>query len=394
MQKQTEFFRKKLTKRKAVGTYRSLQTAEGKIDFWSNDYLGFARSKELTQRAEDFISRLPYPDNGATGSRLISGNSEIYEATERFIADFHGGEAALLFNSGYDANLGLFSCIAAPEDTVLYDELIHASVHDGLRLSRAKVIPFSHNDVQDLEEKAAQITTGNLFVAVESVYSMNGDVAPLREITELAERRGAAVIVDEAHGIGVFGERGGGLVNAVGAEEKIFARVYTYGKAFGAHGAAVVGSALLREYLINYARSFIFTTALPVHNWVKVRTAYDLSAQNPQFRQRLLTNIKYFTERAKPLFGTQILPSHTQIQSIIIAGNEEAKTAAATIKAAGFAVKAILYPTVPRDKERIRICLHGFNTPEEIDALIKIMHEATTKKSEIQHFASEFKILT
>ena len=370
MQKQTNHLQQKLSKRKKVGTYRSLQTADDKIDFWSNDYLGFARSKGLKKHIQSLTQNANY---GATGSRLISGNPSLAEELEQKIAQYHNAETALIFNSGYDANLGLFSCIAAKEDTIFYDDLVHASIHDGLKLSRAQTVAFHHNNLQDLEQKLAQKTTGNAFIAVESVYSMDGDIAPLNELVILAEKYGTALIVDEAHGTGIFGKNGGGLVDKLGLESRIFARVHTYGKSMGAHGAAILGSPTLRNYLMNYARSFIFTTALPSHSLLAISAGYDWLKKYPELREKLRQNIDFFIENARPIFGGRLLKSETAIQGVLVPGNKHAKRVAKAAQNAGFAVKAIVFPTVAKGEERIRICLHSFNTEEEILGVIRAL---------------------
>ncbi|HCW08412.1 MAG TPA: 8-amino-7-oxononanoate synthase, partial [Cytophagales bacterium] len=197
---------------------------DGKIDFASNDYLGFAQHPELTVHGN------PSLKSGATGSRLISGNSMEAEEAEKTIARFHRAEAALIFNSGYAANVGLCSCIASKDDTFISDELIHASMIDGIRMSFASKLKFKHNDVDDLENKLTK-ATGNKFVAIESLYSMDGDEAPLKKIIEVCEKHSAQLIVDEAHAVGVFGAHGEGLVNHYQLEDKVFACVYTFGKA-------------------------------------------------------------------------------------------------------------------------------------------------------------------
>ena len=370
MQKQTDFLQSKLNGRKEKGTLRALQNQEDKIDFWSNDYLGFARSQSLKNHIDALAQNAGF---GATGSRLISGNFALHEQLEQEIADFHGAESALLFNSGYDAGVGLFSCIAAPGDTIFYDEAVHACIHDGLRMSRARTFSFRHNDLEDLERKMQSVRSGNIFIAVESIYSMDGDIVPLEKLTLLAEKYSAAILIDEAHGTGILGKNGGGLVNESGLEKRIFARMHTYGKAAGAHGAAVLGSVVLRDYLMNYARSFIFTTALPPHSLCAIQGAYRWFEKHPELREKLRENISFFREIAVPLLQHKLLPSQTAIQGVLIPGNEPAKIAAAKLLQAGFAVKAILFPTVPKGTERIRICLHAFNSKEEIREMIGVL---------------------
>jgi 8-amino-7-oxononanoate synthase len=259
---------------------RTLKIPSGLIDLCSNDYLGFAGSGELLAMIEQF----PVPPGqsrlGSRGSRLLAGNSSFIEETEKFIAVFHRAVAGLIFNSGYDANVGFFSCVPQRNDVVLYDELIHASVHDGMRMSKAETLSFSHNDTSDLASKLEAVRNqdrfANVFVAVESLYSMDGDEAALEEMSGLCEQYSAKLIVDEAHATGVIGNRGEGLVNSLGLEQKTFARLHTFGKALGCHGAIILGSETLRNYLVNFARSFIYSTALPYHAIVSVRCAYEL----------------------------------------------------------------------------------------------------------------------
>lgn len=225
---------------------------------------------------------------------MLDGNSTYAEELEKYIAGFHRAESALLFNSGYDANTGLFSSLPQKGDVIVYDEYIHASVHEGMKLSRAaKKLAFRHNDMRSLEavlkgvvdgEGGPEIRKGekNVFVAVESVYSMDGDIAPISKVVDLVEEmlplRNAYVIVDEAHSTGVFGPNGRGIVNELGLEDRIFARVHTFGKALACNGAVVLCSGLVREYLINYARSLIYTTAMSFPALASIRTAYEFMA--------------------------------------------------------------------------------------------------------------------
>lgn len=270
---------KKLNERKEKGSYRSLFSFEDASDFWSNDYLGLARAP------------LAYPGcSGSTGSRLISGNTALIQMAESRIARFFGSEAALVFNSGYDANLGFFSAVPQKGDTVLYDELIHASVRDGIRLSHAKSYSFRHNDLKDLQRKAEH-ASGTVFIAVESLYSMDGDLAPLPELADWCELHGALLVVDEAHAGGVFGEGGRGLVAAAGLESRCFARLVTFGKAYGMHGGAICGGKLLCEFLINFARSFIYTTALPEAHYSHLTERIVLAEGMGEARLRLQENI-------------------------------------------------------------------------------------------------------
>ncbi len=362
-----------LDKRKEESLYRFLQVNERLIDFCSNDYLSFARSEKIKQQVKQFSDSLSHL-SGATGSRSISGNTAYAEELEKFVAKFHHAEAGLLFNSGYDANLGLFSCIAKKEDTLICDELIHASIIDGCRLSYANRFRFAHNDVDDLEKKL-QHSKGNVFVAVESVYSMDGDTAPLKEIASLCEQYNANLIVDEAHATGVFGKQGRGLVNYFGLEQKVFARVHTFGKAIGCHGAIVVGSETLRNYLINFARSFIFTTALPFHSLVTIRSAYEQLMADDFDNKPLHELIGHFKNGFEKMNDAFLIESNSPIQSLIIPGNERARNISRRLQAKGFDIRAILSPSVSAGKERLRISLHLHNTKDQADELKQALNQ-------------------
>ncbi len=362
-----------LNKRIAANSLRSLSLSSG-IDLCSNDYLGLARSAILKELTAKRCGELEPYFNGSTGSRLLSGNSALAEELEKKIANYHEAEAGLLFNSGYDANIGLFSCIAQRQDTILYDELSHASIIDGIRLSNATAYKFAHNNLRDLELKMER-ATGNIFIAAESVYSMDGDIAPLEELCMLAKKYGANLIVDEAHATGVFGDQGKGLVNALQLEHYVFARVHTFGKALGVHGAIILGSSLLRKYLLNFARSFIYSTALPPHALIAIGSAYDVMEEARAERTALQLLIAHFKYTAAQYNNITLLESSSPIQSVLIQGNATAKSTASHLRANGFDVRAILSPTVAQGKERLRICLHSFNTEAEVDFLLQNISE-------------------
>ncbi len=351
-----------LDARQAQGLLRKLPTPIGqRIDFCSNDYLGFARNLIVDA----------HTSGGATGSRLISGNSELAETLEQQIATFHGAEAALLFPSGYAANIGLLPAVAGRGDTIVYDKLLHASLRDGIRLSRAKALGFAHNDLTDFVKKL-QSTEGQTFVVVESVYSMDGDQAPLAEMVNICQQYDALLIVDEAHGTGVIGEKGEGLVGALSLENHVWARVHTFGKAIGSHGAAIVASQQLKSYLLNFARSFIYATALPAHTLLSIQAAYNTLATGTEIA-RLNDRIKYFLANCPPNLRPSLIPSTTPIQAVICPGNTQVIQLAKHLQRNNFAILPIRYPTVPQGEERLRICLHSFNTNEEIDKLLKVL---------------------
>ncbi len=350
-----------LDKKEADGLLRRLVSVSDKIDFCSNDYLGFASKNDL------FDHSLTLYPNGSTGSRLITGNSNLAENTEGMIAQFHKAEAALIYSSGYMANIGLFSCIATKNDTIISDEYIHASIIDGIRLSKAHRSVFKHNDLVDLEAKL-QSATPKKIVVIESIYSMDGDEAPLSKIADLCEKYNALLIVDEAHSTGIYGENGKGLVCQYGLENRVYARIHTFGKALGYHGAAIVGSAILRQYLINHSRSFIYTTALPPSFYIQIQNIYkNLLNAN---RNVLFQLIQYWKENVVTVKKYSIIESHSPIQAILIGDNFKAKSIENQLISKDFFVKAILSPTVAVGTERLRISLHSFNTKEQIDRLI------------------------
>jgi 8-amino-7-oxononanoate synthase len=364
MNKAEQFIQERLKARADSGSLRKLSKLHLPVDFCSNDYLGFSRSAALKDRIENILLQIPNLSIGSGGSRLLSGNHVFTEETESLIAKFHQAASGLIFNSGYDANVGLISSLAQRGDTIISDELIHASLIDGARLSHASRYTFKHNDIAALEAKL-KLATGNIYVLVESVYSMDGDLAPLMEINACCKRYGANLIVDEAHALGIFGKHGKGRVQELGLE--VFARVVTFGKALGCHGAIVLGSPALREYLINFARSFIYTTAAPLHTIVCIHAAYQLLAETDH-TPIITEKIKQYT-LAMGLAGITHKSSESSIQTILYSSGAEAKFAAESLQQKGLDVRPILSPTVPKGSERLRICLHTYNTNEEIQIL-------------------------
>ena len=355
-----DFLQQKLNERKAQDAFRVLRVQEGKADFCSNDYLGIAHRQLLK---ENGLSA------GSTGSRLLAGNWPIMERVEQEIAAFHQAEAALLFNSGYDANLGLLSSVPQKGDTIIYDQLSHASIRDGIRLSFAQAFSFAHNDLHDLQKKL-QAATGNVFIVTESVFSMDGDTCALKELIAIAKQYNAHLIIDEAHATGVIGKRGEGLVQTEELQDQIFARIHTFGKAVGCHGAVVLGSAQLRDYLINFARSLIYSTALSPAAVGTIQQAYQLFPAMDAERAVLQEWIQQLTSAR---LKYSLMPSTTAIQPLLVPGNKEARLLAQQLQDAGLDVRPILYPTVPKGAERLRIVLHAFNTQQEINALIQAL---------------------
>ncbi|MBL7842208.1 MAG: 8-amino-7-oxononanoate synthase [Cyclobacteriaceae bacterium] len=357
----------KLKQRQEENSLRKLTNTSGLVDFTSNDYLGLARSEELFQRINEQLKTLPQT-NGASGSRLLSGNSQYIEQVEQKLATIFKSEAALIFNSGYAANQGVLACIPRKGDTIIYDELVHACIRDGIRLSFAKHFSFKHNDLSDLEKKLKR-STGSLFIAVESIYSMDGDECPLQELVALAKRYNAHIILDEAHSTGVIGPDGAGMAVSQGIEQQIAIRIYTFGKAMGCHGACVAGSKTLIDYLINFARPFIFTTAMPNHNAAAIDCSFQFLKSNIDLQNTLQQKINLFVSLGKEM-KLNTLNSNTQIQGVVLPGNNRVKTASEKLRSKGFDIRPILSPTVPKGSERLRICLHTFNSDEEIRNLI------------------------
>jgi 8-amino-7-oxononanoate synthase len=347
-----------LAKRNEMGSQRSLSLFSDHIDFYSNDYLGLSKLS---------LNELP-SSYGSTGSRLLSGNSIEAEETETYISDFFGSEKALIFNSGYDANVGFFSSVPQKGEYILYDEYIHASIRDGIRLSNATSFSFKHNRIDDLEKKIKNLK-GTLFVVVESIYSMHGDFAPLEELFQLSEKYALKIIIDEAHSVGINGEKGKGLSYKYKTNPALLARVVTFSKAYGTAGGAVLSDSKLIEFLINFSRSFIYTTALPPFLYKRIKESIHLSVQKPELNEKLINNIKLFLQ-----FQEKNLNNISPIQTLVIGNLNSTKEISKIIQSKKIAVKPILPPTVKSGEERIRICIHSFNKTEEINELNQIIH--------------------
>lgn len=362
-----DFIAAQLQLRKEQNALRTLEINKSElIDFCSNDYLGFAQNNTLKTAFLEKTKTSNTP-NGPAASRLISGHYEVHEKLERKIASFHSSPSALLFNSGYDANLGFFSCIPQKGDTIIYDQLAHASIRDGIKMSNARSYSFTHNDITALTKKL-KVAKGNIFVAVEAIYSMDGDMAPLKDILTVCKQYHAQLIVDEAHSIGLYGKNGAGLCDALGISDDCFARVVTYGKAMGTHGASILGSETLKQYLINFSRPFIYTTAMDHSSVFKIDLAYDYLIEATNEKTALDQHIKRFKELLRESNLT-FIESESPIQCVLFPGNDNAKRKSLQLKKAGLHCKAILAPTVPKGMERIRISLHAYNKSEDIEKL-------------------------
>ena len=406
------------------------------IDFASNDYLGLARCHEqhaLVQSAYDKLytsdknsnALHPTPILGATGSRLLSGDSLLARSIESKLASVHGRPSALLFNSGYDANLSVLSSLPYREedDAIVMDELVHNSLVMGVRMGRIRrerVFSFKHNDVLDLKRVLDEVmlsssSLASILVVVESVYSMDGDVAPLHNILDLAQAMGARVVVDEAHGLGVYGStnvenlelighlggdddssnktvpgkktRGGvGVLAALDIESHpaLLCSIHTFGKAAGCHGAIIAGSTTLISYLVNYARPFVYSTSLPPHSLVSIQLAYAsmMGEVGERRRKAVFRLVRIFREELSAGLklnfpkntGFELLPSPSPIQAILVPGNDACISVCKYLRKEGnFDVYPIRSPTVAKGEERIRIVLHSHNTEEQVHELSKLL---------------------
>tara|TARA_R110002051_G_scaffold249302_2_gene308735 strand:- start:2586 stop:3743 length:1158 start_codon:yes stop_codon:yes gene_type:complete len=370
-----------LENRKKEDTFRSLNSLDGLIDFLSNDYLGFATNETLFSKTFQLLLTESIASNGSGGSRLLSGNHKLYQKLEPLLAAFYKSNAALVFNSGYDANMGLFSALPQRGDLVFYDEFVHASIREGIRMSNAKAYSFLHNNLSSLEERINLNAARNenedfaVYIVTESVFSMDGDSPDLKALAKFSKSNGYNLIVDEAHAVGVLGKNGEGLIAELGLENDVFARTVTFGKSFGCHGAAILGSEDLKDYLVNFAKPFIYTTALTPHTLATIITAHEyINELGKESKATLKEHIEFFKNQLKVhKIDGSFIPSDTPIQGCIVAGSKKVKQVSKKLIDKGFNVKAILSPTVPEGQERLRICLHSFNSKEEIGLLVKLL---------------------
>ena len=373
----------KLEQREQNNSLRKLALPNHLIDFASNDYLGFSKSEAIFNETHSYLIDNSILQNGATGSRLLSGNHSVYKEAENYIAKFHQVESALIFNSGYDANVGFFGAVPQRNDIILFDELSHASIRDGIQLSNAKSYKFQHNDFEDLERLIQNLRPKtqdlkSIYIVTESVFSMDGDTPNLEELVGICNKYNCFLIVDEAHALGVFGDPevsgGEGLVQMLGLQDAIFARIVTFGKGLGCHGAAILGSQKLVDYLINFARSFIYTTGLSPHSVATILVGYQHLETEKEALKQLRENVIHFNQEINILGLKQLfVRSKSAIQSAIIPGNQKVKSIAHQLQEKGFDVKAILSPTVPEGQERLRFCLHSYNSKEEISEVLGLL---------------------
>ncbi|KAI0636298.1 PLP-dependent transferase [Trametes polyzona] len=392
------------------------------VDFSTNDYLSLARSPVLRKR---FLSRLNAAPEvlGSGGSRLLV-NGHAHAALEARLAAFFHAPAALLFNSGFDANAGFFACVPQPGDAIVFDEHIHASVHDGMRASRVETrVPFAHNSVAALRNTLARLREENpaleagassVFVSVEALYSMDGTIAPLKEIVETIEKLfphgNGYVVVDEAHSTGVYGPQGKGLVAALGLEDRVFARLHTFGKALAATGAVLLVTPLVRDYLLNYARPLIYTTSLSNANIIAAECSFDMLEDGEAAKATQSTALIAVALSERPfcvLFQAAArvatypldpsLAPHTSFRHVP-PGNDPARfptpiipvltphprPLSAHLRVRGLNARPITWPTVPKGADRVRVCLHSGNTREEVDRLVSAMIEWAESWQEAQ----------
>ena len=337
------------------GRLRTLEAAHG-IDFTSNDYLGLAKSRELAQAVERAIARgVPV---GAGGSRLLRGNHDEHEALEQEAARFFGGETALFFGGGFIANSALLSTLPSRGDLIAYDEYIHASAHDGMRLSKAKAVAVRHNDAQAFEDAITAWRrdggTGQPWIVIESIYSMDGDRAPIVELFDIARRHEAMLIIDEAHATGVFEPEGRGLAADLEGNDNVIS-LHTCGKALGAMGALVIAPRVIKDFLVNRGRPFIYATAPSPLIAATVRAAIEICRTQPERRERLMALVAH-AERELTA-KTRFTPSGSQILPLIVGGDVPAVALAKSMQSRGYDIRAIRPPTVPEGTSRLRLTI-------------------------------------
>ena len=353
-----------LRKLEERGQRRSLEEIPG-VNFCSNDYLGLAASPVLRERVAEAVRNAERV--GGTGSRLLSGQTEKWRELEENFAKFAGTEAALFFTTGYAANVGLLSSLVGKDDIIFSDELNHASLIDGMRLSGARKVIYPHLGLSALEDALRREAGAprRKVVVTESVFSMDGDIAPLPEIVNLTEKYNAVVVLDEAHATAVHGPGGRGLAAAEGLTHRVLAIVHTCGKALASAGAFVCGSAVLKEHLLNHARTFVFSTALPPYFAAQIQAALQLAEGMDEDRCALLENASGF-RAALRAEGFDVAGSGSQIVPVILGDNEAALGAAEHLQREGFAVRGIRPPTVPDGGARLRLSVTTRIAPNEL----------------------------
>lgn len=376
-------FEQELSALESASQLRQLETLRG-INLCSNDYLGLSTDPRLKQAVIAAFAQ--GAATGSTGSRLLSGNADVWEELESDLAHFIGSESALYFSSGYAANVGLLASIARPEDIVFSDSANHASIIDGIRLSGGRKVIFPHLDLSYLEHALREHSSGTArkFIVTESLFSMDGDRASISDLVALAERCGAELIVDEAHATGVFGPQGRGFVAAADATDRVLATVHPCGKAFAGMGAFVCGSETLKRFLINRARTFIFSTALPPYLAAQIHAAVVVIRDADAPRQRLATKAALLRDRLREA-GFDTLRSDSQIVPVVLGANARALHFATRLAEAGFAARAVRPPTVPEGAARLRLSL---NVGLSVDTLSRLAEELIHIREQSTAFAS------
>lgn len=340
------------------------------LNFCSNDYLGLANDERIKTAAKNAIDREGF---GAGASRLVTGNMSAHMLLEKKMSQFKKTESSLVFSSGYMANTGIVSALMGRDDIVYSDRLNHASIIDGIILSRARLERYPHNDMEALERLLKDAPQGKRkLIVTDSVFSMDGDVAPLSKLVELSRRYEACLMVDEAHGFGVLGTNGAGLVEACGLENDVDIQMGTFSKAAGCFGAYVCGSQLLREYLINHARSFIYTTAMPPVIAAACSCAVDIIQQDNDRRENLYRNVNYL-RTALQKSGYNTAQSSTAIIPVILGSASEAVGLSQRLLEQDIFVQAIRPPTVPEGTARLRITVMATHTQDDLDKLINVI---------------------
>ena len=374
-----KFIRDYLNDLTAAGLYRKMHTVarckgcriqvgdRQLVSFASNDYLGLSQHPEVVEASAEGARA----DGAGTGaSRLIQGNFRYHEELEEKIARFCNAEAALLFPTGYMANVGVIASLIDDDDVIISDELNHASIIDGCRLSGATVSVYPHKDLAALEQALEEYALSpRRLVVTESLFSMDGDIAPLREIVGMAEKHGALTMVDDAHAIGILGEGRRGGLELTGVEGRVNFVIGTLSKALGVLGGFAAGKKEFIDFLVNRARSFIYTTALPASVCAAASKAIDIISRDPEPSRRLWDNVRRFKAGLRDA-GISPFCEETHIIPIVVGGNEDALSAASYLYEQGFFVPAIRPPTVPEGGARLRITLTAMHTFEEIDSLV------------------------
>jgi 8-amino-7-oxononanoate synthase len=360
--------------RLAAGARRRRLIPETGADFASNDYLGLGRSGLLAEAARAALDRgVPV---GSGGSRLLRGNCPEHEALEAEAAAFFGSETALWFATGYAANSALFSTLPQRGDLVVYDELIHASAHEGMKLGRAETVAVRHNDADAFEHAIrrwrADGGTGTAWLAVESLYSMDGDCAPIAALTQIAERHDAVLLIDEAHATGVFGAQGRGLADTITGHENVIT-LRTCGKALGCEGALVCAPQVVKDFLVNRGRGFIFSTAPSPLMAAVARAALDIVRDRADLREALWERVRMAEALLAPLGATV---AGSQIVPLIIGPDDRTMELAGRLQQAGYDVRGIRPPTVPNGTARLRISITNNAALADIEGLAAVLAEA------------------